>query len=242
MNKKRKVVISSLIVIAVTSLFFLLRTPEWSPPDPYWGLAFDSIDEINEIKRILDEGTRSELLQFIEGTNNGENVVKNRRDMRYFFDIIDESVLPSDLNWYSFSYMHSSKTLFVRYEVQPSIHLIVTTPAKGGDESFDEFTERTGANDRRSDVTEEISSLAVEDNFGEDSLRIGNGVKAFSFYDDWGDSSIQEIDTGFDVRVSLNVDGHFVSASVRNAPTLESAFEILTNIEFSLGGGWFDSD
>ena len=110
-------------------------------------------------------------------------------------------------------------------------------------ESFEERTERTSMNYTRADVTAEVATFAEQGTFDDTSLRIGNGVQAFSFHrhgDEEG--SIRETEKGFDVRVSLNVEDDFVSASVRNASTLESAFEILANVEFMKGGGWHNSE
>jgi len=241
MSKKKKVVISILILsVALTSLFLLLRTPEWSPPSSDWWLAFDSIEEITEIRRLLNEGNQNDLLSFIEGTNNGENVIRNRRDIRYFLDIIDETVLLVDPNWVSLAYDFG--IVFVRYDLQGSGYLSFTTMPRGGDETFDEVMDRISVDNDFLDITAEITSFSNQNDFRETSLRIGNGVEALSFYNQFGDYSIREWEDGFEVRVSLNIEGISASIRIDNAPTLESAFEILANVEFARGGGWFDSE
>lgn len=212
---------------------FLFVQLRWSPPSPDWWLNFDSIEEINQIHQLYEERDNRALLAFIEGTNNGQNIIRNRRDMSHFLRIVDHALLPTDSGWTSFGYEHGLGDLFVRYNMY-DIALTFVIPAEA--EAFVEVTERTSASVTRVDITREIAAFVRQENFDETSLRIGNGVQAFSFHrrgDDEG--SIQERGSGWGVGVSLDVAGNFVSARVSSAPSLEAAFEILANVEFARG-------
>ena len=239
MSRRKKYMI--LILVTVVIVFLITRPREWSPPMQGWYVGFDSIEEIHEMRRLAVEGSKAELLAFIEGTNNGENLIEDRRSVDYLIDMLNDTVLPVDSSWVSLSYESVLENIFVRYDVQEGISLSFIFEARDGDETFDEVTERLSANNTRSDITEEIATFSNRDDFEEDTFRIGHGVEAFAFYNQFGDYSIEEWKDGWGVTLSLNVNGIFISTSVDGAPTKERAFEILANVEFARGGGWFDN-
>ena len=231
--RRKKVIIPIILAVVVLVgllLFFTLRTDDWEPPTQSWGLAFDSIEEINQIREFLDNRDERGLLEFIEGTNNGENIVNSRRDVEYFLELFDDIFLPIDSNWVDFSYNYTFGDFIIVYREHYSAELsFIIRP----EESFDEKIE-ANPNYTHTDITNEIAIFAEE--FDDTSLRIGNGVQAFSFHR-YGDEegSIRETNEGFDVRVSLNVERYFVHARVSYAQSLEEAFKILANIEFGRG-------
>ena len=240
-NKKYYILIMVLVVVVIT-VVLIRRTDQWEPPRTDWAIRFESIEEIEEIKRLLDEGSKSELLEFMEGINNGENIIESKRDMEYFLEIISDTFLPTDPNWVSLSYYYGLERIFIMYDIQDEVSISFIMRPRGGDETFEDAIQVDSEDFVDVDITKDIAAFSNLNNFDEDSLYIGNGVEAFSFYNQWGDYSILVREDGWEVRVSLNVDGIFVSARIDHAPTLEDAFEILANIEFSLGGGWFDDE
>ena len=247
MSKNRKYLIGAALwaMIALLFIIFVVGEPEWEPPTEDWWIRFESIEEIEEIHRLLDEGSETELLEFIAGTNSGDNLVNSRRDMEYFIEIIEETILPVSPNWVSLSYNHNLGNVFIMYDFQDTIILTFSIRPRGGDETFDEIMERIneiGNFTAFTDISETVASFSNRVDWDRNSLRIGNGVEVFSFYDQWGYYSIEEWESDWELRLSLNIDGYYAFASLSGAPDLESAFEILANIEFSMGGGWFDNE
>ena len=244
MLKNRKYLIGAVLwaVVALLFIIFIVGEPEWTPPTEDWWIRFESVEEIEEVRRLLGEGSESELLEFIEGTNNGQNIVNSRRDMEYFIEMIDDTILPVDTSWISFSYNRSLGRIFVDYAVQEDIDLVFIMRPRGGEETFDEIIERASTDNTFINITEAITLFSNQLDLDDNSLHIGNSVEAFSFYNEFGDYSIYEWEDSWIVTLSLNVDGVLVSVLIDHAPTLESAFEILANIEFSMGGGWFDNE
>jgi len=217
-----------------------LRLNRWTPPREDWWPRFNSIEEIYELNRLAAEGSNEEFLAFVEKRNDRTNLIEDKRDMDYLIEIINDTMLSVDPNWGSFSYQYSDGRIFISYYKEDNVRLGFILRARNGDETFDEITERLATSDKRSNITEEIAMFFNPENFDENSIRIGNGVEAFSFYNELGHPSIEEWDDGWQVTLSLDVEGIFITALIDHAPTLEDAFEILANIEFSLGGGWFD--
>lgn len=231
MFKKKRVFISiAAVVIVAAILFFAINTLTWSPPSSDWWMSFESIEEINEIRRLVNDGTESELLEFIEGTNNGENVARNREDVQRFLRIFEDLLLPSDPNWTEFIYEYSMNDLIIVYNKSCGSELSFIIPIG---EMFEERMMENAENYIDTDKTEEIARFGKLENYNETDLRIGNGIQAFSFYRiRWSEYSIRETDEGFRASLSLDVDSHFITASVRYAPSLEAAFEILANVVF----------
>ena len=243
MSKKKKYIISALALATIVIIIFLMiRSDEWSPPTEAWWIRFESIDELNEAIRLSEVGNEAELLAFIEGTNNGENIIEDGRAVEYLVDILNDTILPVDTSWTSLSYNTFGGNIFVSYELASDIRLSFIFEARDGTETFSEMMAKDADDFIDIDITHEIKELSTSIDSNEDSLRIGHGVEAFAFYNEFGDYSIYEWEGGWEVRVSLNIDGVFASARIDRAPNQEAAFEILANVEFSRGGKWFDSE
>ena len=238
MKKKQRIIMILIVAIIVGSVGLLLainasRQPAsmWTAPASDWWLGFDSVEEINQIRQLLAEGNERDLLEFIDGTNNGENIVRNRQDVERFLGMLDEKILPIDSDWTRFDYLYSNSLFIIVYDKDDETELSFIVDIEA---SFDERIE-FAPNYIRTDITDEIAAFANQEKFDATSLRIGNGVQAFSFHRDGDEEdSIQETEEGFDVRVELNVgDGNSVSGRVQFASSLEAAFTLLANAEFA---------
>ena len=255
MNKKKIIAISLPIatVLIVSFLFIILgdRTDsesslgieptldleqpihDWEPPSSDWFLEFNSIEEINYVRELFENGAENDLIEFVQGAGNGNNTVEKIRDVEYFLEVFDSRVLPIDTNWSDFAYEYGFGMFFLMYDVNGADELSFIINLK---EDFDQITEENASDYTMTDVTDEIATFANQGSFDEISLRIGNGVQAFSFYrHDTGMDSIRETEEGFTVSLSLNVKGNAVYATVSNASSLELAFEVLASIEFANG-------
>ena len=234
--KKKKVVILILAVVLIVAgalLFFGLRSQDdWEPPMDGWWMSFDSIEEINRIRTLLKEGNESELLEFIKGTNNGENIVNSKRDVEEYLKLFDDILLPNDPNWTDCSYHASGNYLMISYIKPDGSDLWFMIYLES---SFDDEMRKGAERNTDTDVTDKIAAFANQDN---KSLRIGNGIQAFSYHrHDEKEGSIRKTKEGFEVCVSLNVEGRFISAGAFKVPSFEAAYEILANVEF-VRGAW----
>jgi len=242
MNKKKvMILISCVIMLIVLVLFIILRNEDnieslsnetkFESPSSDWFLEFNSIEEISTVRELLESGVEDDLIEFVMEAGNGHNVIESKKDVEYFLETIDSKTLPTDTNWLSFAYEHNLGMFFLTYNVNGADELSFIIYLE---ETFNQTIEENASDYTFTYITDEIAAFANHENFSDRSLRIGSGIQAVSFYRHATEmNSIRETEEGLTVSVSLNVEGNIVSATVCNASSLEAAFEILANIEFS---------
>ena len=236
MNEKKNVIILVTVVVLIALLLLLWSEShnDWEAPSGDWFLEFNSVDEIEYARGLLESGSTDDLIEFVREAGNGNNAIESERDMAYFFEILDRELLPVDSGWVSFAYEHSLGMFFIQYNLDEADELsfIITLG-----ETFDRIIAEASDDHTLTDITDEIVEFRREENSDVSEFRIGNGIKAFSFYrHSTGLNSVRDDEDGFTASLTLDVEGHAISSTVSNATSLEIAFEALANAEFAKGG------
>ena len=196
-------------------------------------LVFNSINYINQIRELYEEGNESDLLEFMYRANIIDSGIIDRRCVGGLLRHLNNALLPTDPNWKSLSYISALNNFTITYDIHNDAEMTFRIQSR---ETFDGRVEEFLDHLIKTEITDEIAIFVEQENFDERSPRIGNGIQVFTFHI-CGYESIQRTDEGYYVRVALNVSGYYIGVAIRYADSPEAAFEILANIEF-VRGAW----
>ncbi|MCL2383689.1 MAG: hypothetical protein FWC79_06130 [Oscillospiraceae bacterium] len=244
MNQKKiikLILITILMVGAIIAILAFLQKNESEPfndyvVSPHFFVALDGIEELNTIRELFEQGRYSESVIFFQQAGRGESDIRNKREVERFLNIFDSLTLPTNSSWNSLTFSMNSGPLILRYEniydEAEIAFLIDYTPSGSFERMIEEFYDTYIFND----VTDRILEVAQIPIPQTEYLRVGSDIKIFEVYPQNSESRfIVETEYGVEVGVVLYVDGEAISAVVHNASSLEVAFKILADVEFTQG-------